>query len=167
MGLLLDYLKEPDTWEWFGLLAVIGIFLYQRVPAFIAGALDKRAEAIAKELESVKRLREEAETVLVTYRERAQSAEKEAATIMSETRAETERFAAEARVQMQAQIERRARQAQERIAQAEANAMAEIRAQAAAAAAAAAEKIIAARLSEQKAAALIADSIAELPAKLN
>jgi F-type H+-transporting ATPase subunit b len=167
MSLIVEYLKEPDTWEWFGLIAVIAIFLYKGAPAFIAKALDKRADAIAKELESVKRLREEAETVLISYRERAQSAEKEASTILSETRAEAERFAAEARIQMQAQIERRGRQAQERIAQAEANAMAEIRAQAAAAAAAAAEKIIAARLSEQRAAGLIADSIAELPAKLN
>jgi F-type H+-transporting ATPase subunit b len=68
---------------------------------------------------------------------------------------------------MQAQIERRARQAQERIAQAEANAMAEIRALAADAAVAAAQKLIAARLGEDKAAALITQSINELPAKLN
>ena len=164
---MLDILKETDFWEWLGLLAVIAIFLYQRVPAFIAKALDRRAEAIAKELESVKRLREEAETVLITYRERADSAEKEASAILSETRAETERFTAEARAQMQAQIDRRARQAQERIAQAEANARAEIRALAADAATAAAQKLIAARLGEDKTAALITQSINELPSKLN
>ena len=164
---MLDILKETDFWEWLGLLAVIAIFLYQRVPAFIAKALDRRAEGIAKELESVKRLREEAETVLITYRERADSAEKEASAILSETRAETERFTAEARAQMQAQIDRRARQAQERIAQAEANAMAEIRALAADAATAAAQKLIAARLGEDKTAALITQSINELPSKLN
>jgi F-type H+-transporting ATPase subunit b len=164
---MLDILKETDFWEWLGLLAVIAIFFYQRVPAFIANALDRRAQAIAKELESVKRLREEAETVLINYRERAESAEHEAATILNETRAETDRFTAEARAQMQAQIERRARQAQERIAQAEANAMAEIRALAADAAVAAARKLIVARLGEQKAASLIIQSITELPSKLN
>ena len=164
---MLDILKETDFWEWLGLLAVIAIFLYNRVPAFIGRALDRRAEAIAKELESVKRLREEAETVLISYRERAESAGKEASAILNETRAETERFTAEARVQMQQQIERRARQAQERIAQAEANAMAEIRALAADTATAAARKLISARLGEQKAAALITESIKELPAKLN
>jgi F-type H+-transporting ATPase subunit b len=164
---MLDILKETDFWEWLGLLAVIAIFFYQRVPAFIANALDRRAQTIAKELESVKRLREEAETVLINYRERAESAEHEAATILNETRAETDRFTAEARAQMQAQIERRARQAQERIAQAEANAMAEIRALAADAAVAAAQKLIVARLGEQKAASLITQSITELPSKLN
>jgi F-type H+-transporting ATPase subunit b len=164
---MLDLLKEPDFWEWLGLLAVIAIVLYNRVPAFIGRALDRRAETIAKELESVKRLREEAETVLINYRERAESAEHEAAAILSETRAETERFTQEARAQMQAQIERRARQAQERIAQAEANAMAEIRALAADAAVAAARELITARLGEQKAATLISQSINELPTTLN
>ena len=164
---MLDILKETDFWEWLGLIAVIAIFLYKRVPAFVTRALDRRAEAIAKELESVKRLREEAETVLINYRERAEGAEHEAATILKETREETERFTAEARAQMQAQIERRARQAQERIAQAEANAIAEIRALAADAAVGAARKLIAARLGEQKAATLITRSIDELPAKLN
>ena len=165
--MILDLLKEPDFWEWLGLLAVIAIVLYKRVPAWIGSALDRRADAIARELESVKRLREEAETLLITYRERTQGAASEAATILSESRAETERFTVEARAQVNAHIERRARQAEERIAQAEAGAMAEIRTLAADAAVAAAERIIAARLSEQKATALIADAIAELPAKLN
>jgi len=165
--MILDILKESDFWEWLGLLAVIAIFLWKGAPAFIAGALDRRAAGISKELESVKRLREEAETLLLSYRERAQGAEGEAAAILSETRAETERFAAEARAQIEAQIARRTLQAQERIAQAEANAVAEIRALAADAAVAAARDLIAARLGEQKSAALIAGSIDELPAKLN
>jgi F-type H+-transporting ATPase subunit b len=164
---LLDILQETDFWEWLGLLAVIAIFLWRRVPAFIGNALDRRAEAIARELESAKRLREEAETVLVTYRERARGAESEAATILNETRAETERFTAEARAQMKTQIERRARQAQERIAQAEANAMAEIRNLAADAAVSAARRIIVARLGDEKASALISGSIADLPTRLN
>ncbi|HEX4160200.1 MAG TPA: hypothetical protein VHY79_17175 [Rhizomicrobium sp.] len=165
--MIVEILNEPDFWEAIGLVAVILIFLWKGAPAYIARALDRRADAISKELESVKRLREEAETVLINYRERAQGRESETAAILNESRAENERFAAEARAQMQAQIERRARQAQERIVQAEANAMAEIRTLAADAAVAAAEKIIASRLGDQKASALIAHSIGELPAKLN
>src|SRR5215469_16219452 len=159
-------IASTEFWEWLGLLAVVAIFLRQRVPAFIASALDARAAAIAKELDQAKRLREEAETLLVNYREKAQHAQKEAETILSETRAEAERFKAEAQEQLKAQLERRARQAKERIAQAEANAIAEIRALAADAATAAAAKLIAARLGDQKAAALITQSINELPAKL-
>lgn len=160
-------IANTDFWEWLGLIAVVAIFLYQRVPAFIASALDARAAAIASELDKAKRLREEAETLLVNYREKAQAAEAEAQSILSETRAEAERFKAEAQSQLKTQLERRAKQARERIAQAEANAIAEIRALAADAAAQAAGRLIAARLDDTKSQSLIAQSIGELPAKLN
>jgi F-type H+-transporting ATPase subunit b len=160
-------IANTDFWEWLGLLAVIAIILYQRVPAFIASALDARAASITKELDQAKRLREEAETLLVSYREKAQAAEAEAQTILSETRAEAERFKVEAQSQLKAQLERHARQARERIAQAEANAIAEIRALAADAAAKAAGQLIAARLDDAKSKSLVAQSIGELPAKLN
>jgi F-type H+-transporting ATPase subunit b len=163
----LELLNEPDFWEWLGLLAVVAILLYRRVPALIGTALDRRAEAIAGELANVKRLREEAETVLITYRDQAKNAQTEAEAILSETRAETERFTAEARAQMNAQIARRARQAQDRIAQAEANAMAEIRTLAANTAVAAAAKIISARLGEEKAASLVSRGIADLQSRLS
>jgi F-type H+-transporting ATPase subunit b len=171
----MDFLKtlqaytiaSTEFWEWLGLLAVVAIILRQRVPAFIASALDARAAAIAKELDQAKRLREEAETLLVDYRRKAEHAQAEAETILVQTRAEAERFNVEAQEQLKAQLERRARQAKERIAQAEANAIAEIRALAADAAAAAAAKLIAARLDAQKGDALVSDSIGELSAKLN
>lgn len=165
---LRDYtIASTDFWEGLGLLAVIAIFLRQRVPAFIASKLDARAAAIAKELDQAKRLREEAETLLVSYREKAQHAQTEAETILAETKAEAQRLKAEAQEQLKAQLERRARQAKERIAQAEANAIAEIRALAADAAVAAATSLIASRLDEKKGEILVTRSIGELPAKLN
>lgn len=160
-------IASTEFWEWLGLLAVVYIFLRQRVPAFIASALDARAAAIANELDQAKRLRQEAETLLVGYREKAQHAQTEAETILRETRDEAERFKTEAQAQLKAQLERRSRQAKERIAQAEANAIAEIRAVAADAAVAAAGKLIASRLDSQKGEALISGSIGELPERLN
>ncbi|MGD0190717.1 MAG: F0F1 ATP synthase subunit B [Rhizomicrobium sp.] len=145
----------------------MAIFLRRGLPAFIASALDARSAAIEKELNQAKRLREEAETLLVGYREKAQHAQLEADAILSQTRAEAEQFKAEAQAQLKAQLERRARQAKERIAQAEANAIAEIRALAADAAAAAATRLIAARLDQKKDDALISNSIGELSSKLN
>jgi F-type H+-transporting ATPase subunit b len=160
-------IASTEFWEWLGLLTVVGIVLYQRVPAFIASALDARAAEIAKELDQAKRLREEAETLLVDYRQKAEHAQAEAESIIVQSRAEAERFQAEAQTQLKAQLERRAKQAKDRIAQAEANAIAEIRGLAADAAAAAAGKIIAARLDATKGDALISESIGELGAKLN
>ena len=163
----MEFLRDPEIWVALGFVIVVGIFLWQRVPAFIAGLLDQRAATISKELDEAKRLREEAAALLADYKRKAASAEKEAQGIVTEAMAEAERFAAESRAQLTTQIERRAQQAQDKIAQSEAQATAEIRALAADAAAAAAEKLIAARMDEKRAGALIDQSIKELPAKLN
>jgi F-type H+-transporting ATPase subunit b len=165
---LQDYtIASTEFWEWLGLLTVIGIVLYQRVPAFIAAALDRRAAEIANELDQAKRLREEAETLLVEYRQKAEHAQAEAENILVQSRTEAEAFKAEAQAQLKAQLERRAKQAKDRIAQAEANAIAEIRGLAADAAATAAGKLIAARLDAAKGDALVSESIGALSSNLN
>ena len=167
MEFVKDILKSPDFWEGLGLAVVIGFFLWWRVPAFVAAWLDRRAEAIAKELEQASQIRKEAERVLLEYRQKATEAKSEAEHILRETKEEAVRFAAEARAQLQAQMERRAKMAEQQIAQAEARAVAEIREAAANAAAAAAEKLISVHLDETKSRALVHDSIRDLTTKLN
>jgi F-type H+-transporting ATPase subunit b len=167
MEFLKAVLQEPDFWEGLGLVIVVCGFLYVGVPGMITGALDKRAKEIEAELTQALQLRKEAEVVLTNYRERAKEADKEAETILRDAKADAERFAEEARTALRAQLERRAKQAQDRIAQAERQAILEIRTLAADAAASAAEKIITSRIDDQKAGALIAQSLGELPAKLN
>jgi F-type H+-transporting ATPase subunit b len=162
-----DILSNPDTWETVGLLIVIAIILWQRVPSMIGAHLDARAATITRELEQAQALRQEAQTILVDYQQRARAAQSEAEAIVTETRAEAERFASEQRAALKVQIERRAEAAQHQIAMAEQQAVLEIRKLAADAAVAAAEKIIAARLDETRAAALVSDSLRDLSAKLN
>src|ERR1700679_1335901 len=152
MDKIKELLSDPDTWEWVGLVAVVALVIWRGVPAMVSKMLDARAIAIQDELGQAKKLREEAEAVLVRYTERASSAQAEAQTILTQAREEAERFAKDSEAQLQALIERRARMAQDRIARAEAQAMAEIRALAADAAAAAAGQRIAARLDDTKAA---------------
>lgn len=160
-------LNDPDFWEGLGLVIVIGIILWQRVPRMVTKMLDDRAVSIRNELNQAKQLREEAEAVLVRYTERASHAQAEAETILSQAREEAERFAKESEVQLKALVERRAKMAQDRIARAEAQAMAEIRAMAADAAVAASAQIIAARMDDAKAGAMIDASIKDLGGKLN
>lgn len=163
----MEFFIDPEFWVAVGFVTVIGIFLYKRLPAFAGAALDRRAAAIANELDEAKRLREEAEALLAQYKAKAASVEQEAEAILTEAKDNAERFASEARTTLKQQIERRAQVAQDKIAQAEAQAMSEIRGLAADAAAAAAEKLIAARIDEKRASVLIAASLRELPGKLN
>jgi F-type H+-transporting ATPase subunit b len=163
----MEFLADPEVWVALGFVIVIGILLYVGVPKMVGTLLDARAAGIKAELDEARRLREEAQTLLTGYQQRAAQAEREAEAIVSEARAEAERFAADSTAALGRQIERRAQQAQDKIAQAEAAAMAEIRGLAADAATAAAQKLITARLNADKQSALIADSIQSLGSKLN
>jgi F-type H+-transporting ATPase subunit b len=163
----MELLHEPEFWVAVGFLMVIALLLYVGVPKMVAGLLDARAAGIKGELDEARRLREEAQALLASYREKAAGAEREAEAIVTEARAEAERFKTDANTALAQQIARRAQVAQDKIAQAEAAAMAEIRHLAADAAAAAAERLIATRLDETRAAAMIAGSIKDLPGKLN
>ena len=163
----MEFLMDPEFWIAVGFVTVLVVFAYVGVPGMLAKALDARAAGIAKDLEDARKLREEAESLLASYKAKAAEIEREAEAIIAEAKAEAEIYAKEAREALKASIERRAKQAQDKIAQAEAQAMAEIRGLAADAAAAAAEKLIAARLDETRAGALIAKSLGDLTAKLN
>lgn len=167
LGTLMSLLKDPEFWVALGLVAVILIFIRLRVPKMVGKMLDDRAGAISHELAEAKRLREEALALLAGYRQKAAQAEKEASAILADAKAEAERYAKEARAALRQQIDRRAQMAREKIEQAEHAALEEIRALAADKAVAAAERLIAARLDENRSDALVQDSIKDLPEKLN
>lgn len=161
------FLANEHTWVGVGIVVVIGFIIWKKVPHALGKMLDARAEAIAKELDDARKLREEAETLLAQYKEKQSHAEAEAAAIVEEARFEAERYAAEAREALAGQIERRAKVAEDKIAQAEAQALAEVRALAADAAAKAAEQLIAERMSDAHSSDLIKSAIKEIPSKLN
>jgi F-type H+-transporting ATPase subunit b len=163
----MELFGDPEFWVGIGTLVFLGILLWKRVPALVAHSLDARAAAIARELDEARRLCSEAEALLAEYQKKSAAAEEEAGSILAEAKAEAMRFAAESRTAIKAQIERRGRQAEEKIAQAEAQAVAEVRALAADVAIAAAEKLIAARLDDNRAADLVKRSLGEIPSKLN
>ncbi|MGN6515253.1 MAG: F0F1 ATP synthase subunit B family protein [Rhizomicrobium sp.] len=164
---MLALIQNPEFWVAVGFVVMVGILIYAGAPKFIGKYLDDRAAAIKAELDEAARLRAEAEALLADYKRKSANAETEANAIVTEARADAERIAAEMRAALAAQIERRGKQAQDKIAQAEAAALAEIRALAADAATAAAEKLIAARLDEKRAGALIEQSLKDLSGKLN
>lgn len=163
----MSILLTGEFWVAVGFVCIILIFLKLRVPSLIGGMLDKRAADIAKDLDEAKRLREEAEELLESYKQKTANVDAEAAKILADAKAEAEQFTVESRAALKAQIERRAKMAQDKISMAEAQAIAEIRSLAADAAAAAAEKLISEKMSEAHAASLIAESIKILPEKLN
>ena len=150
-----------------GLVFFFALLIYLKVPRVITGSLDKRADAIRNELAEAKKLRGEAEALLVEYRRRAQSAEAEAGAIVDQARREADALSVEAKRRMDDHVASRTRLAEVKITQAETQALREVRALSADVAVAAAERILAARVKSGAGDDLIARSIADVKSKLN
>ena len=160
-------LQDATFWVLISFLIFVGLVVYYKVPGMIAAALDKRAADIAHELDEARKLREEAQQVLASYRRKQRDAEKEAQAIVEQAREEAERLAVETKDNLAAHVERRTKLAEDKIAQAEAQALQEVRAVAADVAVAAARTIIEQKLDGARATQLLDKSIAEVKAKLH
>jgi len=132
---------------------------YFGVHTLIAGKLDERGKRIQAELDEARKLREEAESVLASYKARAVEAQAEADAIVSQAREEAEAMAKEAAVRMEEFVARRTKQAELKIAMAEAQATNEVRAAAADAAVLAAEKVLRIQTKGEAAADLVVRGI--------
>jgi F-type H+-transporting ATPase subunit b len=138
--------------------------IYLKVPAMVTKMLDERSANIAKDLDEARKLREEAQALLDSYKQKRVEAEREAAGIVAQAKSDAEEYAAEARKKLGEQLERRTRQAELKIAQAEAAAVKDVRNAATDLAVAAATRLGA---EAAKGSALIEESIAAVKTKLN
>ena len=158
---------EPETWVAIAFVILMGVFAWLGVHRTVLTALDHRAQRIKAELDDARRLKDEAAKVLAEYQARRASAEREAADIIANAKAEAERIAADAKTKMEDFVTRRTKTAESKIALAEAQALADVRAAAAEAAVAAAGTILSQSVKGQVADDLLAKGIAEVRQKLN
>ena len=163
----MDFLSTPEFWVAVSfVLFVVGV-LYIGAHKKIAAALDGRSEAIAKEIDEARHLREEAEKVLADYRRKQGNAAKETQAIIDQASREAETLAAETSRSMKEQFERRMKLAEEKIGRAESDALRDVRAAAADAAVAAAQTVIADKLTPETADKLVKQGVDALKTKLN
>lgn len=153
-----EIFAEPRNWV---ALAYIVFFLLlgRKLWAAVAGILDARTNAIRAELDSVKRLREEAETMLRDANARRVAAIAEANALLEGARAEAARLASAGEAEAKAAAVRRERMALDRIAAAEKAAVNEVRDAAAEIAAIAAERVMRQELPAEANARLIDTAI--------
>ena len=164
---MMEWLKEPESWVAVAFVIFIGVLIYVGAHKKMIEALDHRSARIKADLDEARRLRDEAAKLLADYQKKQREAEKEAAAIVSEAKAEAERVAAESRVKIEEFVARRTKLAETKIGQAEAQALADVRAAAAEAAVAAAEQILRATTKGEIADKLVARGIQDVKAKLN
>ena len=133
---------DAEFWVFFGFVLFVILVGYLGVHSKLGAALDARAKRIRAELAEAERLRKEAEAVLASFEGKRVDAEREAAAIVDQARAEAEMIAKEAQERLADFVHRRTAQAEAKIATAETQAMAEVRGAAAEAATAAAEIVL-------------------------
>lgn len=136
-------LLGPGGWVAAAMLAVFALMLYMKVPAIVAGMLDKQIADIRSQLGDAAKLRAEAEALKGEYEKKLRDAARDAEALKAAAEAEAKLIVAKAKGDAEALIERRTRSAEEKIAAAERNAVAELRAKAAEAATQAARGLIA------------------------
>nr|WP_087149149.1 F0F1 ATP synthase subunit B [Pararhizobium antarcticum] len=155
------------VWATVGLVLFLALIVYLKVPGMMAKALDERAGKITNELAEAKRLREEAQALLVEYQRKRKDAEAEAAQIVAAAEREAEMLTAEAKQKTDEFVARRTALSEQKIAQAESDAITAVRSAAVDLAVAAAESVIAAKSDAAVQAKLFSQAISDVKARLN
>jgi F-type H+-transporting ATPase subunit b len=163
---MMHFFAEQEFWVLVAALIFLAL-VWKPAKRLLIGGLDARAERIRGELETARRLRDEAEAALAAYRQQERRGVAEAEEIVAHATAEAQRIARQSALDLERTLQRRRQLAAERIAQEEQKALAEIRAFAVDIAVAAARRVIAAELDEPRGAALIDAAIAALPHQLS
>jgi len=153
---------EAEAWVAVAFVLFLGILVYVGAHRRVIDGIDQRQARIKAELEEARRLREEAQALLVEYQRKRHEADREAEAIIATANAEAERLAAEGKARLEDFVVRRTKMAETKIAQAEAQALADVRSSAADAAVAAAEKILSTTAKGKIADDLLARGIADL-----
>lgn len=95
----------------------VAILVYFKVPGILTGLLDKRADGIQSELDEAKALRDEAQTLLSSYKRKQDEMKQQAERIVETARKEAAASAEQAKTDLEASIARRMAAAEEQIAQ--------------------------------------------------
>jgi F-type H+-transporting ATPase subunit b len=149
------------------LILFLGIVFYAGAHKKAGAALDARATQISKDIADARKLREDAEALLAEYKQKKLDAEKEAAGIIAQAKADAAAYAEDAKQKLADSLTRRTRQAEQKIAQAEAAAIKDVRSAATDLAIKAASSIIAENAKGKGGEGLIAESISAVKSRLN
>ncbi len=160
-------LRNTDFVVLIGFILFIAILVYFKVPGMITGMLDDRSKDIRSQLDEARKLRDEARELLASYERKQREVQDQADRIVAAAKEESELAAAAAREDLKKSIARRMAAADEQIASAEAAAVREVRDRAVNVAVEAARAVIAQKMTEAEATAMIESSIAEVDRQLH
>jgi len=159
------WLHEPEFWVVVAFVILL-VLAWRPVGRQLTAMLDARRDQIRKDLEEAARLKAEAQVLLDDFKKKHTEAVATAAGIVAHARSEAERIAAEGAQHLEDSLKRREQMAMQRIAQAESQAIADVRDAAVEVAIAATRKLVAEKLDDAHADALVDAAIADVQRKI-
>lgn len=117
---------NPVFWVTLAFVLLVALAA-KKVAVLMAGVLDDRGAKIQAELDTARRLREEAEEVLALYKQKQAEFGKEAEAILAKARADANHISAHAEADLTAALDARTKHALEKIAQEETAAIIDVR----------------------------------------
>jgi F-type H+-transporting ATPase subunit b len=163
----MDATLWAQIWAQVALVIFLAVVVYLKVPGMITKSLDERSAKIAAELDSAKKLREEAQSLLAEYQKKRKDAEAEAAEIVAAAKREADALAVDAKQKTLDYVARRTALSEQKIKQAEVEAVNAVRAAAVDLAIAASEKLIAGKVDGSVANGLFQSAVGEVKARMN
>ncbi|MGX6646977.1 F0F1 ATP synthase subunit B family protein [Maricaulaceae bacterium MS644] len=160
-------LSDTTFWAFVGLVLFFIVLFIFGAPKMIAKSLDDRSDRIRTELDEARRLREEAQELLASYKRKQSEAARNAEEIIKQARSEAEYLRESAQKEIAQRIERRTALAEQRIAQAEAQASKEVKALAADLAVDAARMLLTDKMTKTQRNALLKTDISSVKDRLN
>ena len=159
-------LHSPEFWVAIGFVILVGAIAKPMSKA-LTSMLDARSTRIKQTLDEAAQLREEAQHLLAEHQRMQRNALRETEELLAKAKAESERLAAEATVNLEIALQRREEMAHEKITRAESEALQQVREIAVDVAVAAAQKLIAEKLDNDGRNKIVDAAISELPEKLH
>ena len=157
-----ESLSDPTLWVFLAVVAFLFLLTFLGVWKLIGEKLDQRSDNIRNEPDEARRLREEAQTLLASYKRRQKEAEAQAEEIVAQARRDAETMAQQSRRDLAERLERRAAAAEAKIESAESQAVADVRARAADLAVEMAEDRLRAELTAADQTRLIKDGLSQI-----
>lgn len=158
--------STPEFWVAAALVIFLALVVWKGLKPILA-SLDERAAKIKRELDEARSLREEAQHMMAEYKRKQRDALAEAEQIVEHAKQEAERHRHKVEQDLDEALKRREKQAMDKIAQAEQAALRDVRGQAVDLAIAATAKLVAEKISDAEANALVEETIEGLGSKLN
>lgn len=163
----MDFLYDSNVVVSITFFLFFGLLAYLGVHKLIIKALDERATRIRGELDEARALREEAQATFAEFERKQKEVAAQAEDIVAHAKTEAQQAAEHAKAELRDSIARRLKAADEQIALAEANAVKEVRDKAVQIAIAAASEVMQAKMTGEKADAMVEDAIRQVGTRLN